>query len=330
MPGFRDIVGQREIKQHLQTAITGKRVGHAYIVSGEKSAGKEFLARAFAQTLQCEAGGEDSCGRCHSCKQAESRNHPDIIYVTHEKPSSISVDEIREQICSNVDIKPYSGKFKVYIVNEAEKMTPQAQNALLKTLEEPPAYVVIMLLCTNASQLLQTIRSRCTLLEMKPVPNAELKDYLMREMEIPDYRADVCVAFAQGNVGKAREMALSDDFSAVQKSALSLVKGAREASLADQIALIRSMAEYKVDPEEYLDIISMWYRDVLLFKATGEIGLMIYRDEISTIRKVAGRSSYEGIEEVLNAIQKAKMRLRAKVSFELTMELLMSTISELG
>ncbi len=330
MPSFRDVVGQQEIKDHLKNAIETKHVGHAYLISGEKFSGKEFLARAFAQALQCEQGGTEPCGQCHSCKQAESRNHPDIIFVTHEKPSSISVDEVRDQICNDVIIKPYSGPYKIYIVNEAEKLTPQAQNALLKTLEEPPAYAVIILLCVNEGSLLQTVRSRCTLLEMKPVPGNLLKEYLMREMQIPDYRADVCVAFAQGNVGKAREMASSDDFSAVQKSALSLVKGARETSLADQISLIRSMSEYKVDPEEYLDIITMWYRDVLLFKATGEIGLMIDREEISTIRKVAGRSSYEGIEEVLNAIQKAKMRLRANVSFELTMELLLTTISELG
>ncbi len=330
MPKFAKMVGQDKIKNALQNAIGNGKVSHAYIISGEKGSGKEYVARTFAQTLQCEEGGVDACGKCHSCHQAQSENHPDIIYVTHASASSIGVDDVREQVCQDVFIRPYSGRYKIYIIPEAERMTTQAQNAILKTLEEPPEYVVILLLTVNVGALLATIRSRCVELELKPVPNAVLKKYLMEEMEIPDYRADVSVAFAQGNIGKAREMASSDSFSAVQKSALSLVKGARDSSLAEMIQLIQSMSEYKVDPSEYLDIITVWYRDVLLFKATGETELMVYRDELPTIRKVAGRSSYEGIEEVLQAIQKAKTRLAANVNFDLAMELLLTTIQEKG
>ena len=330
MPLFKDIVGQEQLKKHMQNAIEGKKISHAYIIEGEKSSGKEFLARVFAQTLQCEAGGKEPCGVCHSCKQAESKNHPDIIYVSHEKAASISVDDVREQIGDDVLIRPYSSPYKVYIVNEAEKMTMQAQNALLKTLEEPPVYVVILLLTTNSQSFLQTIRSRCVELSMKPVASAVLKEYLMREMQIPDYRADVCVAFAQGNVGKAREMAASDDFSAVQKLALSLVKNVRDMELAELVSEIKNMTQYKVDPSDYLDVISVWYRDVLLFKATGDANGLVYRDELFTIRKVAGRSSYEGIEDVLKALDTAKSRLDANVNFELTMELLFMTIQEKG
>ena len=237
---------------------------------------------------------------------------------------------MREQISADVAIKPYSGNYKVYIVSEAEKMTAQAQNAILKTLEEPPEYVIIMLLTTNAAGFLPTIRSRCIEMEMKPVPSDVLKDYLMSEMKIPDYKADVCVAFAQGNVGRAREMAASDDFTAVQSATLNLVKGIRDMELADAVAAIKAMSEYKVDPGDYLDIIAIWYRDVLLFKATGETDKLVFREELSTIRRVAQRSSYEGIEEVLEALQKARLRLGANVNFELTMELLIMTIQEKG
>lgn len=97
-------------------------------------------------------------------------NHPDIIYVTHEKPNVISVDNIRQQVNGDIDIKPYSGEYKIYIIDEAEKMNVQAQNALLKTLEEPPAYAVILLLATRAEAMLQTILSRCVVLNIKPVP----------------------------------------------------------------------------------------------------------------------------------------------------------------
>ena len=112
MAAFRDIIGQEQIKEHLQAAISGDKVSHAYIISGEKSSGKEFIARIFAMTLQCEKGGIEPCQQCHSCRQALSDNHPDIIHVVHEKPATISVEDIRSQINSDVGIKPYSGPKK--------------------------------------------------------------------------------------------------------------------------------------------------------------------------------------------------------------------------
>ena len=126
MATFHDIIGQEQIKEHLQNAISAKKISHAYIINGEKSSGKEFIARVFAMTLQCEKGGTEPCQECHSCKQALSDNQPDIIYVSHEKPNTISVDDIRTQINNDIAIKPYSSPYKIYIMNEAEKMTPQA------------------------------------------------------------------------------------------------------------------------------------------------------------------------------------------------------------
>ena len=116
------------------------------VVTGASSGLGRQMAEAFAKALLCEEredGGDESCGNCHSCKQVESHNHPDLIYVTHNKPQLISVDEIREQVVGDVQIRPYQSKYKVYIIDEAELMNEQAQNALLKTIEEPPEYAVI-------------------------------------------------------------------------------------------------------------------------------------------------------------------------------------------
>ena len=140
MAGFQDIYGQEQIKEHLQNALSTGKVSHAYILNGEKSSGKEFIAKVFAMALQCEEDGKEPCQKCHSCRQALSGNHPDIIRVIHEKPNTISVDDIRTQVNGDVAIKPYSGKYKVYILSEAEKMTAQAQNALLKTVLDHVVY----------------------------------------------------------------------------------------------------------------------------------------------------------------------------------------------
>ena len=330
MAGFQDIIGQEQIKEHLQNALSTGKVSHAYILNGEKSSGKEFIAKIFAMALQCEADGVEPCNECRSCKQTLSKNQPDIIYVSHEKPNTISVDDIRVQVNNDVGIKPYSSKYKVYIISEAEKMTQQAQNAILKTLEEPPAYAVIILLVSNINSLLPTILSRCVTLNMKPVQDKLVKKFLMEELKVPDYKADVCVAFARGNVGKAKLLAASEEFENIKSEALSLLKYIKEMEMQEIIAAIKKINEYKLEIQDYFDIIAIWYRDVLLFKATNDANELVFREEISTIRKCAGRCSYEGIERVINALSTAKKRLDANVNFDLVMELLLLEIQENG
>ena len=330
MAVFQDVIGQEQLKEHLQNAIRTGKISHAYIINGERFAGKEFIAKIFAAALQCEKGGLEPCGECHSCKQAMSNNHPDIIRVTHEKPGSIGVDDIRSQINGDIAIKPYSSPHKIYIMNEAEKMTPGAQNALLKTLEEPPEYAIIILLTTNVNSLLQTILSRCVVLNMKPVADEQVKKYLMEEMHVPDYRAEVCVAFARGNIGRARQLAVSEDFEKVKEEALSLVKYVHEMDASEMSAAVKKVSEYKMDVDDYLDILSIWYRDALLFKATNDANNLVFKEEIQNIKKVASRTSYEGMEKVINSLQKAKKRLDANVNFDLTMELLLLDMKENG
>ena len=134
MAEFKDILGHEGIIAHLQNAVSMDKISHSYIMSGEDGLGKNMLADAFAKTLQCEEGGITPCGKCRSCIQAESGNQPDIIHVTQEKPNSIGVDDVREQLVDDIVIKPYSSKYKIYIIDEAEKLTVQAQNAILKTI----------------------------------------------------------------------------------------------------------------------------------------------------------------------------------------------------
>ena len=328
MSKFADIYGHEQIKEHLQNAIRLNKVSHAYIFNGPMGSGKKMTAGIFAETLQCERHGQEPCGTCHSCIQSESGNQPDIIWVHHEKPGSIGVDDVREQVIGDMQSKPYSSRYKIYIIDEAEKLTQQAQNALLKTLEEPPEYAVIIILTTNLETLLPTILSRCVVLNMKPVKDEQIKSFLMKEMEIPDYKADVCVAFARGNVGKARLLAKSEEFDKVREEALALLRNIRDMEVHEMAAAIKKITEYQFDVNDYLDILSIWYRDVLLFKATHDVNGLIFREEIQYIRKVADRSTYEGIESIIEGLEKAKQRLSANVNFDLTMELLLLTIKE--
>lgn len=328
MAGFANIIGHEQIINHLQNAIRMKKVSHAYILDGEEGAGKNLLASAFAQALQCETGESEPCGKCHSCRQAESGNQPDIIHVYHEKPGSIGVEDIREQLCNDIQIRPYSSPYKIYIVDEAEKMTVQAQNALLKTIEEPPAYGVILLLTTNSEAFLPTILSRCVTLKLRPVDNSLVRKFLMEQLHVPDYQADVCVAFARGNVGKAWKLAQSEHFGELRDHAIHMLRHIEDMEIYEITEAIRKVADYKADINDYLDLLILWYRDVLLFKATRQVDTLVFTEEINYIRAQATKSSYEGLEQVIEALEKAKVRLKANVNFELTMELLLLTIKE--
>ena len=330
MSGFKDVVGHKNIIQYIGNAVTSDTVSHAYILNGERGSGKKLLANLFAMSLQCqnrEADG-DACGKCQSCKQAMNGNQPDIIRVVHEKPTTISVDDIREQVNNDIVIKPYSSKYKIYIIDDADMMSVQAQNALLKTIEEPPEYAVIMLLTQNAEVLLPTIRSRCVMLKLRNIRDQLVKKYLMEQLEIPDYKADICVAFAQGNMGKAISLATSEYFNEIKEEAIRLLRNIDEMQEEELMAAVKNCMSYKLEIQDYLDIIAIWYRDVLLFKATKDPDRVVFSDQLKYIKQRASKSSYEGIEVILEGIEKAKARLNANVNFELTMELLLLTIKE--
>ena len=328
MGSFKDVVGHKDILIYISSAVENNRVSHAYILNGERGSGKKMLANLFAMTLLCETGDNEPCGKCHSCKQAESGNHPDIIRVTHEKPNSISVDDIRTQVNNTVDIKPYQGPYKVYIIPQADMMTPQAQNAILKTIEEPPSYAVFLLLTENAETLLPTINSRCVMLKLRNIKDTLIKKYLMENLEIPDYKADMCTAFAQGNMGRAIMLANSDHFNEIREEAVQLLKHISEMELNEIVAAVKNISVYKLEITDYLDIIMIWYRDVLLYKATKEIDKVVFKDQLQSIKEQARKSSYEGIELILESLEKAKARLKANVNFDLVMELLFLTIKE--
>ena len=236
MAGFADVLGHEQTILHMKHAIQMDKVSHAYIINGEKGSGKKLLAGLFAQTLQCQKKETEPCMECQSCRQAVSLNQPDIIRVTHEKANTISVEDIRTQVNGDIMVRPYSSPYKIYIIDEAEKLSAQAQNALLKTLEEPPVYGVILLLTSNTGMLLPTIRSRCVLLNLKPVPDEAVKTYLTEQMGVEKYRAEICTAFAQGHVGKAKRLAQSESFSEMLEHALHLVKYIQEMEVPELLA----------------------------------------------------------------------------------------------
>ena len=324
---FLDVVGHENIIDYFQNAIRIQKFSHAYILNGEDGMGKNLLASVFAATLQCEAHDIIPCGVCKSCLQAVSGNHPDIKYVTHEK-ASISVDDIRIQLNNDVQIKPYSSNYKVYIIDEAEKLTEQAQNALLKTIEEPPEYAIIMLLTNNSNLFLETILSRCVNLNLKAVSKENIKKYLMEQVKVPDYQADLSATFANGNLGKAIQLSSSEEFSEMKDEVVHLLKSVDDFELSQIMESIKKILVNKSEINSYLDLILLWYRDVLIFKATMDANLIFYRDELQDIKKQGSNKSFEALNHIIKTLEETKKRLLANVNSEIAMELLLLAMKE--
>ena len=328
MPTPPIILGQDHIKHHFQTAILTRKISHAYILSGEPGTGRSTLADTFAMTLLCESGQSDPCMQCHSCRQALSNNHPDLIHVTHKKSASIGVDDIREQINNTVAIRPYSGAYKIYIINESEKMTIQAQNALLKTIEEPPSYAVIILITSNPGAFLPTITSRCVQLKMRPLAESTIQNHLATNLSIPETKAEIYAAFARGNIGKAVQIAQSEDFQKFYEELIQILKNIHSMDVTMLLNYIKKIKEENFDIYECLDFMQIWYRDALMFKVTKDANLLIFKEEYSTINEMSRKTGYDGFENILQAIEKAKARLEANVNMELAMELMFLVMKE--
>ncbi len=326
MPSFCDIIGQQTAVDFLQGAIREEKVSHAYIFDGQALSGKKTLAGIFAKTLLCEEGGTEPCGHCHSCSMAESGNHPDIITVTHEKPSTLSVGEIRQQLVGDIGIKPYTGRKKVYIVPDASLMNAQAQNALLKTLEEPPAYAVIILLTDNEMKLLPTLRSRSVTLKMRPVSEKLIEDYLKKNTTADERQIKIAAAFAGGVPGKAKAVIDDESFDALKNEVLRVVGGADRFSMAEINEALKNALDYKDRINDYLDMMMIFMRDVLLVKAAGDDAKVVFAGEEALLQRKADSMSYEKINRVIDEINTVRNRISSNVNFDMSMELLFLTM----
>ena len=327
MHDFTQIIGDEGIIMHLQVAISAEKISHAYIFHGEEGMGKKTLALTFAKTLQCIEKKYYPCNICKSCKQSDSNNHPDIVWVTHEK-ASIGVDDIRTQVNGDIQVMPYQSPYKIYIIDSADKMTENAQNALLKTIEEPPEYAIFLLLACNTQSLLPTILSRCVVLDLKPVDRQLIKEYLMGLLQIPDYMAEIAADFSGGNVGKAIKYASSEDFESKKEDIFHILRYIDDMEFHEIISGIKTITENKSSINDYIDLMMLWFRDVLMLKATNDPNLLLFKDEYQIIKKQANVRGYDEIENIIKSMEEAKTKLKANVNVDITIELMLLSIKE--
>ncbi len=352
MADFADIFDQEQIKEHMQYALKTGKVSHAYILSGETGSGKKMMAGTYARALQCQNlrevdGCLEACGECPSCIKVASDSHPDIITIARAEDkngkikNSIGVDDVRERLRDDVITKPYDGMYKIYLIPEGEKMTEEAQNAILKTLEEPPSYIVIIIMTSNLNALLQTIISRCVVLPTKPVRDETIKKLLMEKFRVVDYKAELCAAFARGNVGKALELSSNERFEKLKNETIDLVSKLQSLELYDIMERVHALLEPTEEEEknskkgidmgqyeDFMDILTFLFRDMLVYKATESDSHLIFTDKVSYISSVTKKCSYEGISRILREMDTARKRVLSNVNMDLVLELMLLAIKE--
>ena len=330
-------LGQNHIYEHFKNAIAAGKLSHAYILHGERGMGKLNIAKEAAKAIQCESNAPEktdktgeACGQCKSCHQAESDNQPDIKYVTPTK-KTLGVDDIREQINGDALIKPYGSPYKIYIIPKSDTMTVQAQNALLKTIEEPPSYAIFILLAANTDAFLPTILSRCVMLNARTVAESEIVDELKSKYGVGDYDAKVAASFAGGNIGKAEKLISSDSFKDSKNSVTDLVRDVANGGMEAIAKVVKDLNDYKDDKEglrDYLDMVRVWFGDVLKYKSTKDVNELVFQESLTEIKQLADHISFENLNGIMDEIYNAEGRIKSNVGFDSNMEVMLLGIKE--
>ena len=330
-------LGQNHIYEHFKNAIAAGKLSHAYILHGERGMGKLNIAKEAAKAIQCESNAPEktdktgeACGQCKSCHQAESDNQPDIKYVTPAK-KTLGVDDIRDQINDDALIKPYGSPYKIYIIPKSDTMTVQAQNALLKTIEEPPSYAIFILLAANTDAFLPTILSRCVMLNARTVAEGEIVDELKSKYGVGDYDAKVAASFAGGNIGKAEKLISSDSFKDSKNSVTDLVRDVANGGMEAIAKAVKDLNDYKDDKEglrDYLDMVRVWFGDVLKYKSTKDVNDLVFQESLTEIKQLADHISFENLNGIMDEIYNAEGRIKSNVGFDSNMEVMLLGIKE--
>ena len=324
---FEEIRGNTPLVEQLRRSAASGRSSHAYLFLGGAGAGKRLIANTFAKALQCE-GEKRPCDSCKSCHAFNHGNHPDVIYFQPLKNGkTYTIEDVREQLLETVDLKPFQYEKKIYIIEKADTLNIQSQNALLKTLEEPPAHAVFLLLAERAEAFLPTILSRVVVMKIRPLSAETIADYLMQAGHLAE-ESHILSAYAHGRIGQALELVEDEGFREMRQDILGKLEVLPSMSEGDAYLLAKDLEGYKNDLR-FLDIMELWYRDLLTAKSLREEGYLIQRDKKDAIFRAA-KEPAALLAKKAAAVRTARMRLAQNANFRLTMEVMLMDLKETG
>ncbi len=318
------MLGHQRILTALRTAVQKDNVSHAYIFEGPDGVGKRDTALKFASMLMCS---EElfPCGECKSCRLYKEASNPDFQEII-QKDKSISVEETRN-ILKGLVIRPLYSKYKVIVINDADAMTIQAQNALLKSLEEPPPYVVFILTVQSSAAVAQTIRSRCQRILFNRLSPEDIMEILESRhgTRKPDW--EFIVSYADGVAGTALELAESSHYLELREEVLELTSKLISAEEADLFKFYETFERNNDRVDYVLHVILLYFRDLLIYKETGDTSLLINSDKKDMIIKNVGLSFSHALK-CIQAVWDARRGLDRNANFQLAIEVMLMKIKQ--
>ena len=306
---FEKIRGQRFAKKYLSNSIKSNMISHAYMFEGPSGVGKNTMARDLATTL---------------LEMENLFNSPDYIEITPDG-NSIKIAQIRK-LQSDILVKPYKS-YKIYVIDEAQKMTVEAQNALLKTLEEPPKYAIIILITNNKESLLDTIKSRCDIIKFTPIPLVEVADYLT-QTGVDKNRASLLANFSRGSMQKAIELSESEDFHIMRDEVQKYVETFLTGSMLDIMDIQSSIEKYKDNITNVLDLLVNYFRDIMMVKENVDSSMIINLDRLVFIKNMSTKITYSQLSKIIDIIEETKNKLRSNCNFNISIQVMTLNIYE--
>ena len=316
---FAEIVGHQKQLEILQQALQHGRLHHAYLFVGEDGVGKRTIALGFAKALHCLAATGDFCDECANCARVRDRNHPDVrIIEPLAGKKEISIQQIRE-LEKELNFRSFSGKRKVVILDPATLMNLAAQNALLKTLEEPPQDSLLILIASNAGALLPTLRSRCLRVTFGPLARELISGFLVSRKALKVETAEFLAAMSQGRLSAVVGIDPQKLFDK-RREWLRLVSDLGAGDYRAAIDAAEVLAASKENCLTFLDWVESWFRDLLIYDFTRSVEDVINIDMLPQIQKESalidlGRI-FTRIAEVKAAVEGIQRNLNRRMTME--------------
>ncbi len=306
---FNQVIGHKEVKDELKKHLEKERISHAYLFYGNQGIGKYLLSSLFAKSILCQ-GGLEACGDCQSCHVFDAQTHPDYLLVEGEK--TIKVKEVLNLI-DFVMLKPILGSKKVVIINEAEKLTPGAQNKLLKILEEPPKYAIIVLVINNANSIIDTIKSRGYEIQFKPLKQSEIELYLKNEYDAEMDYFEVS-QLAQGSIKKAAQNLEDDEYKLIKELPEKIFNAVINQDELKSIKLLSSIENITNRSSDLMEYMLTWLRDISILKKSRESEYILYSGQKQALLRQSNYFDIQLVMRFVNIIEEAKKLINNHVN----------------
>lgn len=320
---FNEIIGHERVIEILQKSIKNNTISHSYLFEGESGIGKRMVAYAFSKTLLCKEGGIEPCNRCTSCSKFDSGNHPDFFLIEAEK-GLIKIKKI-ENLIKEMATAPFESRKKVFIIDESHLMNVEGKNAILKTLEEPPHYVNIILISSNPKNLLPTILSRVQSIKFYPIKPKEIIELLMGKYNINEEKARFVAEFTKGAMGKSINLVEDEEFFNIRDGIIEIITSLVHGDKTKAFSSMSFFDENREIIDDILDIIIYWFRDLIIYKEVGESQLIINKDKLEELSKQT-YMNLGRINDIIERVEETKRNIKRNINYQLAIETMLLNI----